>query len=143
MKNLSKAIFSASLTVILFLTTNCTNEGPIENPIRGHDVQSALKRAQALCNQNSMVWLSDMLRKAEEDRTNKTHKGNYIGIVSLIKYQGQPVVYTNFGMGSGGIAFYLFDCNGNPVNCEANDEAGKLPNLAKTKEAVIYSSLGL
>ncbi|MCE6992921.1 hypothetical protein [Dyadobacter sp. CY323] len=140
---LSKMRSSILLACVLFLATNCTNEGPTAEPIRGHDVQGALKRARALCNQNSMVWLSDMLRKAEEDRTSMTHKGNYIGIVSLIKYQGQRVVYTNFGLGSGGIAFYLFDCNGNPVNCEVNDEAGKLPNLAETKEAVIYSSLGL
>lgn len=95
MEYLSEIRLLARFAVILFMTTSCTNEGPTEDPIKGHDVQSALKRAQALCNQNSMVWLSDMLRKAEEDRTSMTHKGNYIGIVSLIKYQGQPVVYTN------------------------------------------------
>lgn len=118
---------------------SCTSDTEIDDPASGHDIQNALRRAQSLCDRNSMVWLSDMLIKAEEDRTGKTHKGNYIGVIALIKYKSQPVVYTNFGLGSGGIAFYLFDCNGNPVSCDADDEVGKIPDLAR--ENIIYTSL--
>ncbi|KAA0988729.1 hypothetical protein [Dyadobacter aurulentus] len=127
-----------SLLLIIFSCKSGTETG---DPACGHDVQCALGRAQSVCDQNTMVWLSDMLTKAEEDRISKTHKGNYIGMISLIRYKGQPVVYTNFALGSGGIAFYLFDCNGNPVSCEADDEAGKIPGLAMAKENVIYTSL--
>ena len=62
------------------------------------------------------------------------------GTVSLMSYKDQPVVYTDFAMGSGGIAFYLFNCKGNPVNLEADDEVGNIPNLAK--ENIIYNGLG-
>lgn len=132
-----------SLYIISFLLTmfSCNSGTEIGDPACGHDVQCALRKAQSVCDQNKMVWLSDMLIKAEEDRISKTHKGNYIGIISLIKYKSQPVVYTNFGLGSGGIAFYLFDCDGNPVSCEDAEEAGKIPDLAKARENIIYASL--
>jgi hypothetical protein len=126
-------------SVFLLAMCNCTSDSETINTA-DHDIQSAHSKAKRLCNQNSMVWLSDMLNKAEEDRLNLIHKGNYIGTVSLIRYKDQPVVYTDFAMGSGGIAFYLFDCNGNPVSCEGDDAIGNIPNLAK--ENIIYSSLG-
>lgn len=129
------------ITIFLLAIISCKNDKETVDPASLQDVQIALSRAQSVCNQNSMVWLSEMLRKAEEDRVGMTHKGNYIGIISLINYRGQPAIYTNFGLGSGGVAYYLFDCNGNSICCESGSEAFKLPDLATNKKNIIYTSL--
>jgi hypothetical protein len=126
--------------IYLIAIFGCSPHAKINEQGNPHDIENALRRSQVLCRQNTMVWFSDMLRKAEEDRISNTHKGNYIGIISIIYYKSQPVIYTDFALGSGGVAFYLFDCNGNPVSCQA-DEATKLPGVANERKNIIYASL--
>lgn len=87
------------------------------------------------------VFLRGKLKRRYTQQAGKPalKEENYIGVISLIKYKSQPVVYTNFGLGSGEIAFYLFGCNGNLVNCDADDEVGEIPDLARGN--IIYTSL--
>lgn len=127
------------IPVLISIMLGCISNSEIIDSKDSHNIEKALNKSHELCDKNSMIWLSDMLHKAEEDRTNMTHQGNYIGIISLINYKNKPVVYTNFALGSGGVSFYLFDCNGNPVDCEPGNETIKIVNLAR--ENIIYTSL--
>jgi hypothetical protein len=61
----------------------------------------------------NLPWLVELIEKAKSDMT-----GNYYGIIWLEKYNEQDVFVTNMMLGSGGIAYYVFDCEGNPVTIE-------------------------
>ncbi len=105
------------LFVVLAMVSGCQKESENEPEIELHDIELAFQTAldKSACGEASLSWLHDLLAKAEEDRVSMAHKGNYLGIVSIIQYQGSTFFYTNFMMGSGGIRFYLFDCEGNHV----------------------------
>jgi hypothetical protein len=59
---------------------------------------------------NEDKWLYNFIKKAQND-----HTGNYFGNVWITKYNGQDVVVTDFGLGSGGVAYYTFNCNGDEI----------------------------
>ena len=57
--------------------------------------------------QKNLPWLVELIQKAQSDKT-----GNYLGEIWLEKYEGNDIFVTNMAMGSGGIAYYFFDCQG-------------------------------
>ncbi|GAB2767703.1 hypothetical protein GCM10027275_07680 [Rhabdobacter roseus] len=128
---------AGKLLLIVLVAIGCKNER-----VDLQDTPHALARARKACGQNALPWLEDLLTKAEADRTSQAHQGQYIGTVSLIKYQGTPLFYTNFGLGSGGIAYYLFDCQGKPFFITGEDGA-KVLGQATKKENILYSTLDL
>lgn len=130
-----------SITLAFLSLAGCKSGKEAEEPQSSHDIRYALSTAESICNEKSLDWLSGMLDKAEEDRTVKSQKGQYIGRISIIPYNGRPVFYTDFGLGSGGIAFHLFDCKGSRIIPEDPSEAVKLPGLAALKANTIYSSI--
>lgn len=56
----------------------------------------------------NLTWLSDIVTQAESDQT-----GNYIGKIWIKSYQGKDYVVTDMMLGSGGLMFHCFDCEGN------------------------------
>ena len=58
--------------------------------------------------QKELLWLKELIQKAEKDET-----GNYWGCIWLEKYKGQDIFMTNMMLGSGGVAYWVFDCHGN------------------------------
>jgi len=58
--------------------------------------------------QENLPWLKELIQKAKSDNT-----GNYWGYIWLEKFQGKDVFVTNMMLGSGGVAYWVFDCSGN------------------------------
>ena len=79
----------------------------------------------------NLPWLVKFIEKAESDMT-----GNYYGVIWLEKYNEWDVFVTNMMLGSGGIAYHVFDCKGNPVTIESENALDFFNNLKK--DIVIY-----
>ena len=56
---------------------------------------------------NDLPWLNEIVTLANDDDT-----GFYIGTIWLTSYEGQELFVTNMSLGSGGIMYWVFDCNG-------------------------------
>lgn len=52
-------------------------------------------------------WLSEIISKAETDKT-----GNYLGNIWIKNYNGNDYIISDMMMGSGGVAFHCFNCQG-------------------------------
>ena len=78
-----------------------------------------------------LTWLSDIITQAEDDQT-----GNYVGKIWIQGYQGSDYVVTNMMLGSGGLRFHCFDCEGNlnPV-----DDINFYSSL--TDQELVYTNL--
>ena len=134
MKNLLGLIIAG---IMLFACSKDSVDS--ESPEYGFSVDEAAATARKSCGGTSINWLEDILTKAEEDRTSKKHLGNYIGWISLTTFKEKPHFVVDMGMGSGGIALYLFDCNGNLIQPKSGEIFPDFQSVAKGK--VIYSSL--
>ncbi len=55
----------------------------------------------------NLAWLADLISKAENDNT-----GNYIGHIWIKAYNGKDYIITDMAMGTGGIMYYCFNCQG-------------------------------
>ena len=56
---------------------------------------------------NQLEWLNEVVNKSLDDKT-----GNYIGSIWIINHENSDIIVTDMALGSGGIAYYFFDCNG-------------------------------
>jgi hypothetical protein len=108
---------------ILFLwITSCNSPVYIESEAAPDDSESIIPNPDntelktdeknAECGtdnpQENLPWLKAWIEKAETDQT-----GNLKGTIWLVSYNGKDVFVTNMMLGSGGIAYWLFDCSGN------------------------------
>ena len=55
-----------------------------------------------------LTWLAELIETAKTDET-----GNYLGRIWLEKFKEQDVFVTDMMLGSGGVAYWFFDCSGN------------------------------
>jgi hypothetical protein len=83
----------------------------------------------------NIPWLAELIAKAETDKT-----GNYLGVIWLERYKDQDVFVTNMALGSGGLAYHVFDCEGNPATIDNADVQDFFNNLKK--DIVIYVNPG-
>ena len=90
-----------------------------------------------------LPWLQDIITKAESDMTSKTYKGNYIGTIYLAYYNEQPVFVCNMMMGSGGIAAYVFRCDGTIENFNNDPQKVQAFFSSLKKTDLIYSNVPL
>ncbi|MDR1370843.1 MAG: hypothetical protein LBJ72_12075 [Dysgonamonadaceae bacterium] len=79
----------------------------------------------------NIPWLAEFIAKAESDKT-----GNYLGVIWLERYKDQDVFVTNMALGSGGLAYHVFDCKGNPATIDKADVQDFFNNLKKN--IVVY-----
>lgn len=86
----------------------------------------------------SLQWLKDIIRKAEEDKRTKKYSGNYMGKIFLTSYHNQSVFYISMAMGSGGIAAYIFNCDGIAVKIDPSDTGFEQDEQKRT---LIYSNV--
>ena len=87
-----------------------------------------------------LSWLSSIVAKAERDRTAKTYSGNYVGEIFLEKFNGHNAFYTTMTMGSGGLAFRLFNCDGQPVSFSNSEQLIAFTRSVQ-KSRLIYTNL--
>ena len=77
---------------------------------------------------NNIEWLAELIKKAETDKS-----GNYLGSIWLEKYNGNDIFVIDMALGSGGIAYYFYDCKGNSFIPESE--------FVVKKEILIYTNL--
>ena len=69
--------------------------------------------------EKNLPWLAELIEFAEGDKTGnyigRLKPGNYFGSIWLVKFKGQDIFVTNMMLGSGGVAYWFFDCSGNLV----------------------------
>ena len=56
----------------------------------------------------NLTWLAELIETAKADDT-----GHYLGRIWLEKFKEQDIFVTDMMLGSGGIAYWFFDCSGN------------------------------
>lgn len=117
---------------ITFLFPDC-NKRDRKTPLEG------IELAKKLCG-NDMSWLSDIIAKAEEDKTSRRYQGNYIGTVYLTSFQNRPVILINMPMGSGGLVYYAFDCNHQRLYPTENGQSDTFYTETVAKGKIIYSN---
>ncbi|HYQ57116.1 MAG TPA: hypothetical protein VEP89_07190 [Draconibacterium sp.] len=83
---------------------------------------------------NQLEWLHELAYKSLNDKT-----GNYIGNIWIISYENSDIIVTNMALGSGGILYYFFDCEGTQHPNSENLSLNEL-NSRLTGSAIIFSS---
>lgn len=136
------------LVMALALVFGCQKADGNKPEMELHDIELAFQTAlsgNACGGGASLSWFYDLLTKAEEDRVSMAHNGQYIGIISMIRYEGNTLFYTDFGLGSGGVLFYLFDCEGDIVipSMLNKDDPFYFFREGEKKHNIIYSTLPL
>jgi hypothetical protein len=84
--------------------------------------------------QENLPWLKELINKAETDKT-----GNYWGTIWLSKYKAQDVFVTDMMLGSGGVLYWTFDCDGNVVYIDRSDAVNFFEE--SKKGVVLYVNL--
>ncbi len=91
------------ILLIISFAYSCTKDNTIFiEPL--NDI-SACGKADPI---NELDWLNDLAYQALHDRT-----GNYLGNIWIISYNNSDIIVTNMALGSGGIMYYYFNCEGN------------------------------
>jgi hypothetical protein len=120
--------------LLMLLFSNCSKEVDDNSTVYG------ISLAQSVCGTN-MAWLQDIITKADEDKATKKYMGMYMGAIYLTTYQNRDVYLIDMNMGSGGIMFYLFDCNHQPVNVVvANGQTSYLFSDTQKYGKIIYKN---
>ncbi|MEK7718447.1 MAG: hypothetical protein AAB347_02370, partial [Bacteroidota bacterium] len=77
---------------------------------------------------------------ANQSLNDKT--GNYVGSIWIITYEGSDIIVTDMALGSGGILYYFFDCNGEQSSSleglEPNDLNNYLMDSNKVFSTINY-----
>jgi hypothetical protein len=82
--------------------------------------------------EKNIPWLAELIAKAETDKT-----GTYLGVIWLERYKDQDVFVTDMMLESGGLAYHVFDCEGNAATIDKADAQDFFNNLKK--DIVIYA----
>lgn len=88
---------------------------------------------------NDLLWLKNVIAKADSDKVYKTYKGNYLGAIYLENLNGRDVFYSTMMMYSGGVYFHVYNCEGKLVSFDNNQETLNFINNLK-KDKLIYSN---
>jgi len=82
---------------------------------------SSCSQKDSICGcenpQEELTWLKELIQKADTDKT-----GNYWGCIWHGKFRGKDIFITEMMLGSGGVAFWAFDCKGNHFVSHGCDE---------------------
>jgi hypothetical protein len=62
---------------------------------------------------NNLKWLNDIIVTSKNDKS-----GNYLGRIWYKKYNEQDIIVTDMSLGSGGVAYYCFNCSGENIIIE-------------------------
>lgn len=124
---------------------NCSkkNECDLQNQRMNSKIQEVVASANAVCGaanpEQSLLWLKEIISKAQEDKNTMKHQGNYKGKIFSTSYHNQSVFYITMMMRSGGLYAYIFDCTGKTVTIEQNDVSDFSQNAEKGM--LIYSNV--
>lgn len=118
-----KGVFVLISFGLLIILLGCEKESDSENKsITACGVENPTE---------NLAWLAEIISKAESDNT-----GNYLGQIWIKKYNDTDYIVTNMAMGSGGIMYYCFNCNGVIANIVDIDFYNSL-----TDNEIVYSNI--
>ena len=80
----------------------------------------------------NIPWLSNLINTAD-----KSQSEDYKGTIWLVKYEGNDIFVTDMKMGSGGIAYYFFNCEGKSITPNNLEHFLSIMKL----DIVIYSNI--
>ncbi|NOY96574.1 MAG: hypothetical protein GXO81_09395 [Chlorobi bacterium] len=124
----SKVLFP--LLLIIFFTLSCKKGN--DTYIKPLNVLNACGKEDPL---NQLGWLNELANKSLNDKS-----GNYIGNIWIVSYEGSDIIVTDMALGSGGILYYFFDCNGDQCSTmeglDINDLNSSLTDLNKVFSTV-------
>ncbi len=123
----------------ILLLTNCnktSEQSYVENETYSF---GNIALAKQTCN-NDMLWLSDIITKAIEDKATMKYLGAYRGTIYLNTYRNSPVFIIDMMLNSGGVMFHAFDCN-NQIIPFTNSEAVSFYLETKANGKIIYSNI--
>ena len=100
MRTFSLTILFAFFCILFFSCKEVHNEEAIDKKvINACGVSNPAK---------NLPWLVKLIETAKTDNT-----GNYLGRIWLEKFKKQDIFVTDMMLGSGGVAYWFFDCSGN------------------------------
>lgn len=121
---------------ILVLGGGCKKDNEAE-PNR--DFYYAIQTAKTGCGEDALPWLHELLTKAEEDKVLGTHNGRYLGVISMIHYNGNTMFYTDFLVTA--VAFEVFDCEGNLFEITTDAETEFFRTEGTKRRNIIYANV--
>lgn len=104
------------LTTLICLALQCEKQQTSPEP------ESAKLTCGVKDPAKELTWLKDIITKADEDKATMAYKGNYLGKIYLESFRDQPVFMVEMMMGSGGLAMYLFRCDGQRIMDVSSEE---------------------
>ncbi len=121
----------------LLVLASCSEE----NLKQASVLSESISIAESACGTTELVWLQEIIKKAEEDKQNQTYKGNYIGRIYQEDYQGEVVFFVRMMMGSGGLYGYFYQCDGNQLDF-SNDDPKEVESFLQSLEKgkIIYKN---
>lgn len=123
------------LFILLFGIMSCSSDSSNDSNLNNPSVMNKDIVACGVQNpQSKLPWLAKMIKKADTDKTL-----NYLGTIWLENHKGEDVFITNMMLGSGGIAYWFFDCQGNAFDFGDNQEANSFISTMKL-DVVVYSN---
>lgn len=90
---------------------------------------------------NDLPWLRQIIEMAEEDKVNRKYDGNYMGKIYIESYRNTPVFFVEMSMGSGGVAGYVFHCDGAPEDFDNDPKEVELFFSSLSRQRLIYSNI--
>jgi hypothetical protein len=142
MRNLIWIILFGLITITGFACSKNVSDLAVDEA--NIPINEALAKANSACEstnpEQSLKWLRDIVIKAEEDKKTSKHMGNYMGKIFSTSYQNKPVFFITMIMGSGGLAYYVFDCDGSKVNIIQGQDEITFSDRAE-KGQLIYSNV--
>lgn len=126
--------------LILSVVYACTDENVSSDKSEDLSVELARKIENA-CGATQLVWLQEIITKANEDQRSQVHQGNYMGTIYLETYENEPVFLVRMAMGSGGLAGYVYRCDGSRV--DFNDGPLEVESFFKSvkEDEIIYTNV--
>lgn len=119
------------LAILCLLLLSCGQDEPSESVQNKNITACGLEEPQ-----KNLPWLVTIIEKAENDET-----GNYWGTIWLEKYNEQDIFVTNMMLGSGGLAYWFFDCSGNNIAPQGEDADFDLFMINMKLDIVVYSNM--
>lgn len=124
------------LSISIILTVLSCRRDDIPTTEYGFLRDEAIERARVVCGKKKMEWLSELISKAEEDKNEMLHGGNFIGSIFLTEHKGKSLFVVDMAMGSGGVAYWMFDCEGKQVKLSNPEFMGD----PRRNDKLIYST---
>ena len=82
---------------------------------------AGMRSIKSACGTTALIWLQEIIEKAEEDKQSMAHQGNFLGAIYQASYKDEVIIFVRMMMGSGGLYGYFYHCDGSQVDFSDDD----------------------